>query len=280
MRPLPADPSGAPGRQGLAPAPDDPTQPLMRVPARRILGMRVDATSYAQAAQEILAWAHKGESRYVCVATVNNVIEAYDDPEYGAIIEAADLVTPDGMPLVWGLRLLGVEAATRVYGPDLTLVVCRLAAEQGIPVGFFGGTEDVLEKLTARLGQRFPGLKLVYHASPPFRPLTPEEQRRTLEDLDRSGARILFVGLGTPKQERWMAAQKQEVKAVMLGVGAAFDFLAGRKRQAPRLVQRLGLEWLYRLVHEPRRLWRRYLYRNPRFVVHFAAQLLRERRLR
>ena len=152
MRPLPADPSGAPGRQGLAPAPDDPTQPLMRVPARRILGMRVDATSYAQAAQEILAWAHKGESRYVCVATVNNVIEAYDDPEYGAIIEAADLVTPDGMPLV-------VEAATRVYGPDLTLVVCRLAAEQGIPVGFFGGTEDVLEKLTARLGQRFPGEK-------------------------------------------------------------------------------------------------------------------------
>jgi N-acetylglucosaminyldiphosphoundecaprenol N-acetyl-beta-D-mannosaminyltransferase len=157
--------------------------------------------------------------------------------------------------------------------------VCRLAAEQGIPVGFYGGTEDVLEKLTARLGQRFPGLKLVYHASPPFRPLTSEEQRRTLEDLDRSGARILFVGLGTPKQERWMAAQKQEVKAVMLGVGAAFDFLAGRKRQAPRLVQRLGLEWLYRLVHEPCRLWRRYLYRNPRFVVLFAGQLLRDRRL-
>ena len=101
-----------------------------------------------------------------------------------------------------------------------------------------------------------------------------------LEDLERSGARILFVGLGTPKQERWMAAHRGEVNAVMLGVGAAFDFLAGRKRQAPRLVQRLGLEWLYRLVHEPRRLWRRYLYRNPRFVVHFAAQLLRERRLR
>jgi N-acetylglucosaminyldiphosphoundecaprenol N-acetyl-beta-D-mannosaminyltransferase len=242
--------------------------------------MRVDATSYAHAAQEILRWAHTGRSRYVCVATVNNVIEAYDDPEFGAIMEAADLVTPDGMPLVWGLRLLGAGAATRVYGPDLTPVVCRLAAEHGVPVGFYGGTEDVLEELTTKLRERFPGLKVVYRASPPFRPLTPNEQRRTVEDLDRSGARILFVGLGTPKQERWMAAHRKEVRAVMLGVGAAFDFLAGRKRQAPRLVQRLGLEWLYRLVHEPRRLWRRYLYRNPRFVVLFTAQLLKERRLR
>jgi N-acetylglucosaminyldiphosphoundecaprenol N-acetyl-beta-D-mannosaminyltransferase len=253
-------------------------QPRSTPPAaRRILGMRVDATSYTDAAEEILRWARDGQPRCVCVATVNNVIEAYDHPEYGAIMEAADLVTPDGMPLVWGLRLLGVGAATRVYGPDLTPVVCRLAAERGVPVGFYGGSEDVLEELTARLQRRFPELIVSYRASPPFRPLTPDEERSTIEELDRSGARILFVGLGTPKQERWMAAHKHEVHAVMLGVGAAFDFLAGRKRQAPRLVQRLGLEWLHRLVHEPRRLWRRYLYRNPRFVVLFAAQLLRER---
>jgi N-acetylglucosaminyldiphosphoundecaprenol N-acetyl-beta-D-mannosaminyltransferase len=242
--------------------------------------MRVDATSYPHAAQEVLRWARTGESRYVCVATVNNVIEAYDDPRFRTIMEAADLVTPDGMPLVWGLRLLGVGGATRVYGPDLTPVVCQLAAEQGVPVGFYGGTEDVLKELVAKLRQRFSGLKVAYRASPPFRPPTAEEQRRTIEDLHRSGARILFVGLGTPKQEQWMAAHKPQVRAVMLGVGAAFDFLAGRKRQAPRLVQRFGLEWLYRLVHEPRRLWRRYLYRNPRFVVLFAAQLVRERRLR
>ena len=258
---------------------DESMRPMTRVEARRILGVRVDATSYVHAAQEILSWARQGQSRYVCVATVNNLIEAQDDPAYGAVMEAADLVTPDGMPLVWGLRLLGVAAATRVYGPDLTPVVCQLAAEHGVPVGFYGGAHDVLEELTARLRQRFPGLKVAYRASPPFRPLTPEEERRTIEDLDRSGARILFVGLGTPKQERWMAAHKNEVGAVMLGVGAAFDFLAGRKRQAPRLVQRLGLEWLHRLVHEPRRLWRRYLYRNPRFVILFAAQLLKERRL-
>jgi N-acetylglucosaminyldiphosphoundecaprenol N-acetyl-beta-D-mannosaminyltransferase len=240
--------------------------------------MRVDATNYAHAAQQVLRWARQDESRYVCVATVNNVIEAYDDPGYGAVMEAADLVTPDGMPLVWGLRLLGAAAATRVYGPDLTPAVCQLAAELGVPVGFYGGTEDVLDQLIDRLGQRYPGLRTVYRASPPFRPLTPAEERRTVEDLGRSGARILFVGLGTPKQERWMAEHKGQVHAVMLGVGAAFDFLAGRKAQAPGLLQRLGLEWLYRLVHEPRRLWRRYLYRNPRFVALFAAQLLRERR--
>jgi N-acetylglucosaminyldiphosphoundecaprenol N-acetyl-beta-D-mannosaminyltransferase len=251
---------------------------MQRVEARRILGMRVDATSYAHASHEILRWARQGESRYVCVATVNNVIEAYDNPGYQAVIEAADLVTPDGMPLVWGLRLLGVAGATRVYGPDLTPVVCQLATEQGVPVGFYGGAEDVLGTLTARLERRFPGLQVVYRSSPPFRPLTPEEERQTVEGLHRSGARILFVGLGAPKQERWMAGHRGQVDAVMLGVGAAFDFLAGRKRQAPRLVQRLGLEWLFRLAHEPRRLWRRYLYRNPRFIALFAAQLLRERR--
>jgi N-acetylglucosaminyldiphosphoundecaprenol N-acetyl-beta-D-mannosaminyltransferase len=211
------------------------------------------------------------------VATVNNVIEAYDDPGYRAVMDGADLVTPDGMPLVWGLRLLGVPDATRVYGPDLTPLVCEQAAKQGIAVGFYGGTEAVLQQLTANLRRRFPLLKIAYCFSPPFRPSTVSEDRRTTEDINRSGARILFVGLGAPKQERWMADHQAKVNAVMLGVGAAFDFLAGNKRQAPRLMQRLGLEWLYRLVHEPRRLWRRYLYRNPRFVVLFATQLLRER---
>jgi N-acetylglucosaminyldiphosphoundecaprenol N-acetyl-beta-D-mannosaminyltransferase len=248
------------------------------VPARRILGMRVDGTSYAHAAQEVLAWASRGESRYVGVATVNNVIEAYDNPGYQTIMNGADLVTPDGMPLVWGLRLLGVSDATRVYGPDLTPVLCEQAARQGIPVGFYGGADDVLGELTVNLTRRFPLLKIVYRFSPPFRPSTPAEDRQTIEEINRSGVRILFVGLGTPKQERWMADHRATVHAVMLGVGAAFDFLAGRKRQAPRPVQRLGLEWLYRLIHEPRRLWRRYLYRNPRFLVLFAAQLLRERR--
>ena len=245
--------------------------------SRRILRTRVDATSYRHTCDQVLDWAAAGESRYVCVATVNNLIEGVDDPGYNALMEQADLVTPDGMPLVWGLRLLGVPDASRVYGPDLTPLVCEAAARRGIPVGFYGGQDDVLDELAANLTARYPGLRIAYRWSPPFRPLTPEEEARVTGELVRSGARVLFVGLGSPKQERWMADHK-DLPLVMLGVGAAFDFLSGRKRQAPPVLQRLGLEWLFRLVHEPRRLWRRYLYRNPRFVALFAAQLLRQRR--
>ena len=247
--------------------------------SRRILRTRVDATSYRHATGQVLDWAAAGESRYVCVATVNNLIEGCDDPGYNALMEAADLVTPDGMPLVWGLRLLGVPGASRVYGPDLTPLVCEEAARRGVPVGFYGGQDDVLDDLAAGLTTRYPGLRIAYRWSPPFRPLTAEEEAKVADDLVRSGTRVLFVGLGTPKQERWMADHKG-LPMVMLGVGAAFDFLSGRKRQAPRALQGLGLEWLYRLIHEPRRLWRRYLYRNPRFVALFAAQLLRQRQSR
>ena len=246
--------------------------------SRRILRTRVDATSYRHATGQVLDWAAAGESRYVCVATVNNLIEGCDDPGYNALMEAADLVTPDGMPLVWGLRLLGVPDASRVYGPDLTPLVCEEAARRGVPVGFYGGQDDVLDDLAAGLTTRYPGLRIVYRWSPPFRPLTAEEEAKVADDLVRSGTRVLFVALWNPKHVRWMADHKG-LPMVMLGVGAAFDFLSGRKRQAPRALQGLGLEWLYRLVHEPRRLWRRYLYRNPRFVALFAAQLLRERQL-
>jgi N-acetylglucosaminyldiphosphoundecaprenol N-acetyl-beta-D-mannosaminyltransferase len=252
--------------------------PAGLVEARRILGTRVDATSYEHAADAVLGWAEGGESRYVCVATVNNLIEAHDDPAYRQVMEDADLVTPDGMPLVWALRLLGVEGASRVYGPDLTPVLCQRAAALGVPVGFYGSTPEVLGDLTANLVGRFPGLRVVYAGSPPFGPVGADEDAEVVERINASGARLLFVGLGAPRQERWMAAHQGRVEAVMLGVGAAFDYLAGRKPQAPAVLQRLGLEWLFRLACEPRRLWRRYLYRNPRFVALFGAQLLGRRR--
>jgi N-acetylglucosaminyldiphosphoundecaprenol N-acetyl-beta-D-mannosaminyltransferase len=240
--------------------------------------MRVDPTSYEEATEKVLAWAAAEESRYVCVANVHMVMEAHDDPSFRALVNAADLVTPDGMPLVWMLRKLGYPHQERVCGPELTSRVCAEAARRGAPVGFYGGHPEALKALVRNLSARFPGLRVVYAYSPPFRPLTPEEDERVTEEINASGARILFVGLGCPKQEWWMAEHKGRVRAVMLGVGAAFDFHAGRVRQAPVWMQRAGLEWLFRLVQEPRRLWRRYLKHNPRFLLLSFLQLTGMRR--
>lgn len=236
--------------------------------------MRVDATSYEDATQRVLAWGRAGESRYVCVANVHMTMEAYDAPDFRQIVNAADLVTPDGMPLVWMLRRLGVPDQERVYGPELTLRVCEAAAREGVSVGFYGGTPEALKGLVQNLEARFPSLKVAYAESPPFRPLTHEEDARIVEEINASGARILFVGLGCPKQERWMAEHKGRVQAVMLGVGAAFDFHAGSVPQAPEWMQNTGLEWLFRLLSEPRRLWRRYAKHNPRFAILALMQLV------
>jgi N-acetylglucosaminyldiphosphoundecaprenol N-acetyl-beta-D-mannosaminyltransferase len=254
--------------------------PSLAVESRSILGMRADATSYPAASSQILAWARASQSRYVAVATVNNVMEAYDSPAFRNAMNAADLVTPDGMPLVWGLRLLGIHNATRVYGPDLAPCVLGAAERERIPVGFYGATDAVLERLLSAVRSRYPALEIAYACAPPFRPLSGEEDRAVTARINASGARILLIGLSTPKQEWWMAAHRGRVEAVMLGVGAAFDFLAGVKRQAPRWMMRAGLEWLFRLACEPRRLARRYLKHNPRFLLLFLAQLAGLRQFR
>ena len=240
---------------------------------RRVITLDLSPLSLAEATEQVLAWAQAEESRTVCAANVHMVMEAYDDPAFGAMVNGADLVTPDGMPLVWALRLLGLRGQTRVCGPDLTLEVCRLASERGIPVGFYGAREKVLEALTARLQQKFPGLSIAYAQSPPFRPPDETEQRATLLAIQTSGTRILFVGLGCPRQERWIAQHRGQIPAVMLGVGAAFDFHAKAIRQAPRWMQRSGLEWVFRLAMEPRRLWKRYFKHNPRYMALLAAQV-------
>jgi N-acetylglucosaminyldiphosphoundecaprenol N-acetyl-beta-D-mannosaminyltransferase len=241
--------------------------------SRYVAGMRVDRTDYQDAASRIVAWGKKRDSRYVCVASVNNVMEARASEAFMQVMNVADLVTPDGVPLVWSLRLLGLSDATRVYGPDLTPILCERAAQAGVPVGFYGGTPEVLEDFITNLKARFPNLNVVYRFPPPFRPLTQEEDLQVNEEIIASGAGIVFVGLGTPKQELWMASRRGTIPAVMVGVGAAFDFLAGVKKQAPAPMQRMGLEWLFRLCSEPRRLWKRYLYRNPRFIFLIAKQL-------
>jgi N-acetylglucosaminyldiphosphoundecaprenol N-acetyl-beta-D-mannosaminyltransferase len=241
----------------------------------RVLGIRVDPTSYTDATRSVIEWAKNHESRYVCIANVHVVMEAYDSPAFCAQINAADLVTPDGMPLVWSLRRRGNPGQTRVYGPDLMMSVIDAAVKDGVPIGLLGGKAEVLDELTTRLRKQFPGLDLAYRYSPPFRALTDAEDNQIARDINQSGARVLFVGLGCPRQEKWMAEHAGIVRAVMLGVGAAFDFHAGAVRQAPGWLQNLGLEWAFRLSQEPRRLWRRYLYHNPRFVV---AQLIGPRK--
>jgi N-acetylglucosaminyldiphosphoundecaprenol N-acetyl-beta-D-mannosaminyltransferase len=213
------------------------------------------------------------ESRYVCVANVHMLMEAYDSPEFQNVVNAADLVTPDGMPLVWMLRHLGYLQQERVYGPDLTLKLIEAIVLQEICIGFYGGTAETLAKLMASFKERYPNLKIVYSFSPPFHQLTDEENETVIREVNASGAKILFVGLGCPKQERWMAAQKDKIQAVMIGVGAAFDIHARNKSQAPLWMQRSGLEWIFRLLQEPIRLWRRYLYHNPRFMVLALMQL-------
>ena len=239
-----------------------------------IVGMKVSPTSYSDASDTIHNWARQGASKYVCIASVNNVMESYDSPEFKRVMNNADLVTPDGIPVVWALRLLGHRNATRVYGPDLTPILLQMAAESGFPVGFYGGAPEVLERLLEVVAQRFPTLRIAYSFSPPFRPLTPQEDHRVVEAINAAGVRILFIGLNTPKQDYWMAAHRDRVQAVMVGVGAAFDFLAGTKPQAPRWMMPLGLEWVFRFATEPRRLWKRYLKHNPRYVVLLALQLL------
>lgn len=246
-------------------------------PAVDILGVRIDATSYADATARIVRWAERGESRYVCCANVHVVMEAQDSSTYARVLSGASLVTPDGMPLVWFARAVGQDQS-RVYGPDLMLHLCQAAAERGLAIGLFGSTQHTLTALEAKLKQRFPTLVIAYRNAPPFRALTPDEDAQIVADCAQSNVRILFVALGCPKQELWMAQHAGRIPAVMVGVGAAFAFHAGEVVQAPAWMQQRGLEWLFRLSREPRRLAGRYLRHNPRFVARVVPALLRQRR--
>ncbi|WP_363080222.1 WecB/TagA/CpsF family glycosyltransferase [Leptolyngbya sp. 'hensonii'] len=240
-----------------------------------ILGSRVDPTSYADACDLIQSWAEAGASRYVIAANVHVVMTAYGQPHFQEVLNRADLVTPDGMPLVWGLRLLGNKDQSRVYGPDLMLAWCDRAAKLGIPLYLYGSTIATLTKLRHNLEQQFPGLIIAGTHAPPFRPLSEVEEASDRDRIRASGARVILVGLGCPKQELWMARQQGRLPTVMLGVGAAFSFFSGEVSQAPRWMMGLGLEWLYRFGMEPGRLWQRYLIHNPTFMILFSWQLLK-----
>lgn len=238
-----------------------------------ILGICVSETNYASACDRIQSLTKSHPSACIIAANVHVIMTAYWNPKYRDILDQAALVTPDGMPLVWGMRWLGAKDQPRVYGPDLMLAWCDRATHLNSSIYLYGSTPETLQRLSARLQQIFPNLQIAGTHSPPFRTLTPQEEGADIERIHRSGAAVVFVGLGCPKQEEWMYRQVGKLNAVMIGVGAAFKFHSGEVSQAPHWMMTLGLEWLFRLIKEPRRLWFRYLVTNSAFIFLFAGQL-------
>jgi len=237
-----------------------------------VLGVKISCLTLDSAVEEVSDWVIRGEHRYVCVTGVHGVMECQRDPELLRIHNQSGLTTPDGMPMVWSAWRAGRREVSRVYGPDLMLAVLQRAVERGWSSFFYGGGPATAELLVDRLATRFPGLPVAGTLTPPFRPLTPQEDGDIVQAVNDSGARLVWVGLSTPKQERWMAEHIDKLQAnVLLGVGAAFDVHAGIVTQAPRWMQNSGLEWTYRLRREPRRLWHRYLRNNPAFVLNVLA---------
>lgn len=244
-----------------------------------VLGVGVSALNLESALAQIARALAARTKGYVCVTGVHGVSEAQRDPQLRAILNRAFLNTPDGMPMVWVGRLQGFRAMDRVYGPDLMLRVCQHAAERGYSHFLYGGGEGVVPELQRRLEARFPQTKIVGAYTPPFRPLNAAESADLVRRVRAAQPDLFWVGLSTPKQERFMAEYGARLDAtLMFGVGAAFDFHAGRVRQAPRWMQRGGLEWCFRLCCEPRRLWRRYLKNNPLFAFRIFCQLTGLRR--
>jgi N-acetylglucosaminyldiphosphoundecaprenol N-acetyl-beta-D-mannosaminyltransferase len=238
------------------------------LPTQRVLDFPITALKFDDQIQTILRWAIARESKTVCVANVHMLMEAHWNPEFATVLKDADLVTPDGMPLVWMMRKLGARYQDRVAGMDLFQRLCEVAQTLNLSVFFVGSQTEILSRMGQKLDGEFPNLKI------PFRPLTETEDEELIKKINSSGAGVVFVSLGCPKQENWMAKHKGKIQAVMIGVGGVFPVYAGIHKRAPRMVRDLGLEWLYRWLQEPRRLWHRYATTIPPFVLLASKQLL------
>jgi len=239
-----------------------------------VLGTRVDPCSLQEAIAAVDEWIRTGRrGKFVALTNVNNVMEAKRDPRFQVVMNATDLSLPDGMPLAWLSKLRGNRSATRVAGPDFVLAFCKATSEQRYRHFFYGGDLGVAEKMAHRLKQIAPGMQIAGTYSPPFRRLTTQEDEHVVSMINAAGAHVLWVGLGCPKQESWIFEHRERLNVpVMAGVGQAFDIHAGVLRRAPFWMRNSGLEWLYRLASEPRRLWRRYLVCNTQFVYYLITE--------
>lgn len=232
-----------------------------------VIGVPIDVVGWSAARRILLDWGRTNASRYVCICNVHSVVTAGGDDEYLRVIEEADMATPDGAPVAWTLRKKGFREQERINGPDLMWRLCADAESAGVPIGLHGSTDATLKLLRDKLLTEFPDLKIAHCMSPPFRTLSDAEDDRIVQAINDEVVGLLFVGLGCPKQEKWMAAHRGRINAVMLGVGAAFDFHAGTVSRAPGWMREHGLEWLHRLLSEPRRLARRYIATNSLFIL-------------
>ena len=254
---------------------------LVKRKLKNVLGVPIDVLNWNEALERLIVWGRDRQSRYVCICNVHSVVTASQDAEFGRVVLEADMATPDGAPVAWMMRKLGHADQQRINGPDLMWKYCELNSgldarlqENDGGVFFYGSTEETLAVLQSKLLTAFPRLKIAGAISPPFRKLTSEEDDAIVEQINASGAGTVWVSLGCPKQELWMAAHRGRINAVMVGVGAAFDYHAGTIKRAPKWMQDSGLEWFHRLASEPRRLWRRYLVTNSLFVLGAVRQLL------
>lgn len=252
-----------------------PAVDSMNPTRQTILGMEVDTVSTEDVLLRVFEWAQSESGKYICVSNVHQCMETFDDPGFRNVVNSADLVIPDSQVLGFAQGFLGYGRSREIVrGVDLMGRLCEEAASRHVPIAIYGGSEASLPLLVQALRVRYPSINIACAISPPFRELSRNELDSHASDIRKSGARLLFVGIGCPKQEKWMHDQARKLPVVMIGVGAAFDFIAGVTRPSPRWIHRLGLEWLYRLLIEPRRLWKRYLKHNPRFVYHLIRQKL------
>lgn len=239
-----------------------------------VLGAFIDALSWDDAIRQIVTWGAACESRYVCICNVHSVVTTTLDSELQTVVNDADMSTPDGAPVAWALRRLGFPSQERINGPDLMWKYLGEAERLGQAVFFYGSMETTLAKLRESMVSSFPRLIVAGTLSPPYRHLSATEDESEVRIINSSGANVLFVGLGCPTQEKWMAVHRGRINALMIGVGAAFDYHSGTTKRAPLWMQRKSLEWLYRLLTEPRRLYKRYLICNTLFIVGIAKQLI------
>lgn len=235
-----------------------PTIDSLRLPTQKVLDFPITALRFEDQIQIIMIWAIARESRTVCIANVHMLMEAHSNPVFAGVLQNADVVTPDGMPLVWMMRKMGARYQDRIAGMDILQALCQLAQIQNVSVFFLGSQTEILSRMRKRLEQEFPKLKIAAMEPLPFRPLTENEDAELINKVNSSGAGLVFVSLDCPKQENWMAQHKGKIQAVMLGMGEVFPVYAGIHKHAPRIIRELGFEWLYRWIPEPRHLWSRY----------------------